>query len=152
MEFPEKPQYQNRRTRRRLGLGLAVVGMLVFLLGAKPEWFGMNISAVVGYVQVSVFSLGLFLMCLGGVILLNALWPKGERSILADIGMRLAFTGFVVAMASGMADVFGLGTRPLPETTTFFGYWQARGVLLGELIMIISFLMMFPWKVMNRGK
>jgi hypothetical protein len=152
MEFPEKPQYQNRRTRRRLGLGLAVVGMLVFLLGARPEWFGMNRSAVIGYVQVSVFTLGLFLMCLGGVILLNALWPKGERSILADIGMRLAFTGFVVAMASGMADVFGLGTRPLPETTTFFGYWQARGVLLGEIIMIISFLMMFPWKVLKRGE
>ena len=152
MQFPEKPQYQNRRMRRRLGMGLAVFGFALFLLGNRPDWFGLDRSDMIGYVQVSVFSLGLMFMCLGGVVLFNALWPKGERSILADLGMRLAFTGFVVAAISGMADVFGLGTRPLPETTTFFGYWQARGVLIGEIIMIISFLMMFPWKVFKRGE
>lgn len=152
MEFPQKPQIQNREMRRRLGFGLAVLGLLLFLLGTRPEWFGLDRSVVIGYVQVSVFSLGLLFLCVGGIILFNALWPNGERSILADLGMRLALTGFVVAMASGMADVFGLGTRPLPETTTFFGYWQSRGVLIGEIIMIVSFLMMFPWKVLKRGE
>jgi hypothetical protein len=152
MEFPEKPQYQNKKVRRRLGFGLVLLGFSLFLLGARPEWFGMNRSVVIGYVQVSVFSLGLMFMCIGGIVLFYALWPKGERSILADLGMRLALTGFVVAMVSGMADVFGLGTRPLPETTTFFGYWQARGVLIGQVIMIVSFLMMFPWKVFKRGE
>ena len=135
-----------------LGLIFSVIGIIIFLLGTRPEYFGLNISEVIGYVQVSVFSLGLFFLCVGGVVLLNALWPNGERSLVADIGMRLAFTGFVVAMVSGMADIFGLGTRPLPETTTFFGYWQSRGVLIGEITMIISFLMMFPWKVLKRGK
>ena len=56
------------------------------------------------------------------------------------------WTGFVIAMASGMADVFGLGTRPIATTTIFFGYWQARGVLAGEIVMAIGFLMMIPFR------
>ena len=152
MEAPQRPQVQRRTVRRRFGLGLAVLGMVFFVLGTKPEWFGMDRSIVIGYVQVTVFTFGLFLLCVGGIVLFRALWPEGERSILADIAMRLALTGFVIAAASGMADIFGLGTRPLPETTTFFGYWQARGVLIGEIVMIVSFLLMFPWKVLKRGE
>jgi hypothetical protein len=57
--------------------------------------------------------------------------------------VRVAWTGYVISLASAMADVFGLGTRPLPFTP-FFGYWQERGVLVGEVVIILGFLMMIP--------
>jgi hypothetical protein len=43
-----------------------------------------------------------------------------------------------------MADVFGLGTRPLPSVP-FFGYWQGTGVLIGEIVIVIGFVMMAPF-------
>jgi len=58
----------------------------------------------------------------------------------------LAWTGLIVAILSALADMIGVGTRPFPEFQIFFGYWQARGVIAGELIMIVGFLMMIPFK------
>lgn len=131
---------------KRTGIILTFLGLFFFLLGADPGLFGLDRSPVIGFVQVAVFSFGLLVLTLGGSITLNSLWPKGGRGILADIGLRLAWTGLVVALASGMADLFGLGTRPLTESTTFFGYWQARGVLIGEIIILLGFLLMLPFR------
>lgn len=140
-----QPKSANGSALRRLGIILTVVGLLTFLLGADPGFFGTDISPVIGFVQVTVFSFGLLVLCLGGTLSLNSLWPPGRRTIIADLGLRLAWTGLVIALTSGMADVFGVGTRPLTESSTFFGYWQARGVLLGEVIIILGFLMMIPF-------
>ena len=125
---------------------MTLIGFMTFLVGAVPQWFSLDQSEAIGFVQVSVFSFGLFLICLGGTTSLNSLWPSQWKSIVADIGTRLAWTGFVIALASGMADVFGLGTRPITQSTTYFGHWQALGVLVGEIVMVISFLMMIPYK------
>lgn len=141
-----QPKPANGAAPRRLGIILTIVGLLIFLIGADPGLFGTDISPVIGFVQVTVFSFGLFVLCLGGTLSLNSLWPPGRRTIIADLGLRLAWTGLVIALTSGMADVFGVGTRPLTETLTFFGYWQARGVLLGEIVIILGFLMMIPFR------
>lgn len=131
---------------RRIGLIFTGIGLLVFLIGAKPGWFGLDISVAIGVVQIGVFSLGLLLLCLGGTFTLHSLWPPHWRSIPADIGLRLAWSGLVMAIISGMADVLGLGTRPLTTSFTFFGYWQARGVVVGEILMLIGFFMMIPFQ------
>lgn len=136
----------NRINFRRLGLTLTSLGLALFLLGAKPGWFGLDRSEAVGFVQVGVFMLGLLLIALGGTFSLESLWPAGWKSIGADIGLRLVWTGFVAAMATGMADVFGLGTRPVTSGTPFFGFWQQRGVLLGQAVMLVGFLLMIPFK------
>ena len=44
-----------------------------------------------------------------------------------------------------MADLLGLGTSPLAAGYIYFGFWQARGVLIGEAIIFIGFLMMIPY-------
>lgn len=124
----EQIRKQNRVTLRRFGIGLTLLGLLVFAFGAEPSFFGLDRSDAVGFIQVGVFTFGLFLLCLGGSFSLVSLWPDNWKSISADIGLRLAWTGFVIAMAAGMADIFGLGTRSIATSTTFFGYWQARGV------------------------
>ncbi len=135
--------------RVRLGLSITVFGMLVFLVGAKPEWFNLDRSPVVGFVQIAVFLIGLALICVGGYIGLAALWGKGQRSIAADIGLRLISTGYVISVFTGMADVFGMGTQPLPAVP-FFGPWQARGVELGQLFIAVGFLMMIPFRASQK--
>jgi hypothetical protein len=134
--------------RIRIGLGLTIFGFIIFLLGARPSLFGLDRSPVIGFVQIGVFLVGLAIMCVGGYISMMALWNKETPSILADIGLRLVATGFVIAVFAGMADVFGFGSHPLPEVP-YFGGWQARGVEIGQAIIAIGFLFMIPYKQKN---
>lgn len=138
----------SKRLRTRLGVVITTLGFFLFSFGANPGWFGMDYSPVVGYVQIAVFIFGLLAICLGGVAILDVQWNGDQKSVLAEIGVRLVGTGFLLAAVSGFADVFGLGTRPFPFTP-FFGYWQARGVILGELVIIIGFLMMIPYSTLR---
>ncbi len=134
-------------TRLRTGLVMTLLGLFVFAVGAKPNWFGWDRSPVVGFVQISVFLIGLGIICAGGYAGLLALWDGDPRTILADIGVRLVGTGFVISVFSGMADVFGMGSQPLPGVP-YFGPWQATGVLIGQVIIALGFLMMMPYRRM----
>ena len=131
--------------RLRTGLAITLIGLFVFVVGAKPNWFGWDRSPVVGFVQIAVFLIGLGIICLGGWVGLTALWNGRPRTIVADIGLRLVGTGFVVSTFSGMADVFGMGSQPLPGVP-YFGPWQATGVLIGQVVIAIGFLMMIPYR------
>ena len=132
------------RVRVRFGLLLTLFGLLVFLIGARPALFGLDRSPVIGFVQIAVFLVGLAIVCIGGYIGLMSFWRNGDRTIAADIGPRLVATGYVVAVFSGMADVFGFGTRALP-LIPFFGPWQATGVQIGEVLITIGFLLLIPF-------
>jgi len=131
--------------RIRFSLIVAAIGLFIFVVGAKPGWFGWDRSRVVGFIQIAVFLIGLAMICGGGYIGLLALWGKGQRSILADIGSRLVSTGYVIAVFTGMADIFGLGTQPLPNVP-YFGPWQSGGVLIGQIVIAVGFLMMIPYR------
>ena len=143
MSISASPPTSSRRLRKRTGLAIALIGLVIFLLGAKPELFGLDRSPVVGFIQIEVFLAGLGLIGLGGYFAMEALWRDRERLVVTELGARLVGTGYVIALASGMADVLGLGTRPLPAVP-FFGYWQGRGVLIGQVVMLIGFVMMSP--------
>lgn len=140
------PPIINRVAPRRFGVGITIFGLVIFMIGAVPHWFGLDNSTAVGPVQIGVFSTGLILLTYGGTLTLGSLWPPYWRSIAADIGSRLAWTGLVMALAASLADVFGLGTRPLAYTTTFFGYWQARGVVIGQIVIGIGLALMIPFR------
>lgn len=129
--------------RVRLGLIIVIIGFLTFLLGAEPGMFNMDRSPVVGFVQIAVFLVGLAMLCVGGYISLNGLWNGKPKTIAADIGLRLVSTGYVIAAISGMADIFGFGSQTFPELP-YFGPWQARGVLVGEIVIAIGFLLLIP--------
>lgn len=144
-----KPVFPKNFTRRiRFGLTLTLVGLFVFLVGARPAWFGWDRSIVVGFIQIAVFLVGLALISLGGYISLMTFWRNGSRTIAADIGMRLVSMGYVIAVFSGMADVFGMGTQTLPEVP-FFGNLQSFGVQSGEAIIAIGFLLLIPYRKVN---
>jgi len=131
------------RVRLRFGLGVVIVGLLLFTLGADPGLFNLDRSPVVGFVQIAVLLVGLAMICIGGFTSLNTLWNGLEKSIIADIGYRLVATGYVVAAASGMADVFGFGSQPFPATP-YFGHWQAFGVIAGQILILLGFILMIP--------
>jgi len=133
------------RLRVRMGLFITIIGFLVFLIGVDPGLFGLDRSPVLGFVQIAVFLIGLAMICIGGYIGLNALWGGREKSIAADIGLRLVSTGYVIAVASGMADIFGLGNHPLPNVP-YFGRWQVAGVMIGEAIIAFGFLLIVPYR------
>jgi len=130
--------------RLRLGVGATILGLVIYLLGVDPGLFGMDRSPVMGFVQISVLLIGLAFMCLGGYITLNALWNGSQKSILADIGLRLVATGYLVAVASGMADILGFGNHPFPRIP-YFGPLQAIGVIIGEVSIAVGFLMIIPY-------
>lgn len=131
--------------RIRFSLIMVAIGSLIFVIGAKPNWLGWNRVAVVGFVQITVFLVGLALICLGGYIGISALWGKHERSIVADIGLRLVSTGYVITVFTGMADVFGMGAQPVPDDP-YFGPWQAAGVVIGQIVIAVGFLMLIPYQ------
>ena len=133
------------RFRVRLGLSVTLLGFIVFLVGARPGLFFLDRSPVVGFIQIAVFLVGLALICVGGYISLMVCWQNSQRTIAADIGQRLVATGYVIAVFSGMADVFGLGTRPPPDYVPYFGPLQAIGVEIGQAIIVVGFLLQVPF-------
>lgn len=143
-----KPRNGINHLRVRIGLTITILGLLIYILGADPAIFGLDRSPVTGFVQIAVFLVGLGIMCMGGYITLNALWNGMPKSIAADIGLRLVSTGFVIAVASGMADVFGFGNHPFPNIP-YFGPVQAIGVMIGEGVIALGFLMIIPYPRKN---
>ncbi len=138
---PVKKPYSRRRIRT--GLVITLAGLLLFLVGARPGFFGIDRSPVIGFIQIAVFLVGLALVCLGGYMSLMALWKDRQTSISADIGLRLVATGYVIAVFAGMADMFGFGSHPLPGIP-YFGPWQARGVEIGQAVIALGFLLIIP--------
>ena len=136
---------QPSAARLRAGLVTSLIGLFVVAVGAKPDWFGWDRSPVVGFVQIAAFLLGLGVICVGGYLGLLGLWKGKPRTIVADIGLRLVSTGYVISVFAGMADVAGMGSQPLPGPP-YFGPWQAMGVLTGEIVMAAGFLMLVPYR------
>lgn len=133
------------RPRVRIGLGVTFFGFFSFVLGADPGLVYLNRSPATGYLQILVFLGGLLIICLGGYLALAALWNGYEKTIIADIGLRTVATGYVIAVGSGMADLIGFGSHVYP-ITPYFGPLQEGGVVLGEAVIAIGFLLLIPYR------
>jgi len=147
-EQATSPQLSFSRRRVRMGLTLTLFGFLVFLLGARPSVFGLDRSPIIGFVQIAVFLVGLAIVCIGGYLSLLALWKDRRPTIAAEIGMRMVTTGYVISVFTGMADIFGFGSHPLPGVP-YFGGLQAGGVMFGQAAIIIGLTLMIPFQPGN---
>jgi len=137
-------------SRSYVSILATILGLLIFVIGAKPDWFGWDRSPVVGFVQIAVFLAGLAIICLGGYIGLLTLWWGRERTIMSDIGTRLVGTGYVIAVFAGLADIFGMGSQSFPQVP-YFGPWQASGVLIGQGIIALGFLLFIPFSPQKKS-
>lgn len=137
--------YRNGNGRLRMATGVVtlLLGFFIFLVGSGPWLFGLDRSPITGVVQIVVFMIGLGLICIGGYVSLASLWNGYQKTIAADIGLRLVGTGYVIALASGMADIFGFGSQPLPFLP-HFGTLQAAGVMVGQAVIGLGFILMIP--------
>ncbi|NJN79521.1 MAG: hypothetical protein HC797_03115 [Anaerolineales bacterium] len=79
----------------------------------------------------------------------HALWWNLNRTIISDIGSRLVSTGYVFTVFAGLADIFGMGSHPFPQVP-YFGPWQATGVLIGQGIIALGFLLLIPFQVKHK--
>lgn len=130
--------------RVRVGLAMVVFGYLIFLLGARPSLFNLDRSRVIGFVQISVFLIGLGIIVMGSYLTLNAFWRNAKKTIAADLGSRVISTGYVICVFTAMADIFGLGSHRLPNV--FFGPLQARGVAIGMATIALGFLLLIRYR------
>ncbi|MCB2209413.1 hypothetical protein KQH62_00840 [bacterium] len=140
------PPFPKRKIR--IGLMMAIFGYITFLVGARPGLFNLDRSRVIGFVQISVFLIGLGIIVMGSYITLNSLWPQGKKTIAADIGSRLASTGYVICVFTSMADIFGLGSHRLPNV--FFGPLQAQGMAIGMATIGVGFVLMIRYNPSKR--
>lgn len=145
------PKTKHPIKRMRTGLALTLLGMSIFILGARPSWFGLDFSPVIGFVQIAVFEIGLAFICIGGYLALASLWNHNPISIAADIGLRMVCTGYVISVFSGMADVFGFGSHALPGVP-YFGPLQALGVVIGQVFIGLGFILVIPYHRRNKPR
>jgi hypothetical protein len=107
--------------------------------------FGLDRSPYIGFVQTATFSTGLAFICLGGYLSFRACQLIDRiQSLAQDVGIRLVATGYLITLISAMADVFGFGTQSWPALP-FFGPRQAAGVVVGEIIIAIGFILYMPF-------
>lgn len=145
---PEKSQDDyilNFRKRLRLYLVLTFIGFIIFLLGLRPDIFQMDRSPVTGFIQITVSIIGLGILCLGGYLSMRYLWQGKPLSIAAEIGIRFISTGLVIAIFSSLADFFGFGSHPYPESLPYLGEWQVRGIEIGINTITLGFILMIPF-------
>ncbi len=133
------------KKRLRLNLIITFIGFIIFVLGIRPDLFQLDRSPVTGFIQVSVSVLGLGILCLGGYLSMRHLWRGNKLNIAAEIGMRFISTGLVIAIFSAVADFFGFGSHPYPESLPYLGEWQVLGIEIGEYIIALGFFLMIPF-------
>ena len=141
MPNPPLTAKQVRWVRR--WMTLALVGLLIFLIGINPGLLGMNRSPAVGFVQVGVWLTGLAILLLGAYAALRVVRNGRQTTLLNDVGLRLAATGYVVAAAASLADFIGIGSHTIRALV--FGKIQVAGLTIGVLFMVIGLMLYWPW-------
>jgi hypothetical protein len=122
----------------RFGAALVGLGFVIFLLGIFPEYFSLDLTRGFGLLQITTFLSGLSLMTTGAYTYMYATRHRAmPRRLREDIGIRLMLTGIVIAWATGLADVVGIGTH-FGQQRPFFGPVQAWGVSVGVMLIIIG--------------
>lgn len=138
------PLYRPSRQRSYFSLFITLLGLVIFLIGIRPGLFGLDRSPVMGFIQIATFTIGLGIIAIGGYFGLSGFWKNRARTIAADIGSRLVATGYVIVVFAAMADIFGFGTQVRPQLP-HFGPWQATGVEIGQVIILVGFLLLIPY-------
>ena len=119
-------------------------GLALFALGLQPQWFGLDHSPVIGYLQVVVFLFGLGCVVTATYVLEKLMRRTHQPvTIREDVGARLAATGYVLLAVSSTADLIGLGSHPLPGSP-HLGRLQSIGLLVGMAMIVIGFVMHHP--------
>ncbi len=137
--------------RMSLSLLLAGGGVGAFALGVHPEWLGLATTPEVGFLQIVFMVTGMGVYTGAAIAALRLLWRGRKWSLVAQIGARLMATGYVAFAVSVMADILGLGSQTWPQSA-HFGAVQHDGMLVGEGVMALGLLLMYPYRRYVKGE
>jgi len=140
MPNPPLTPRQIRWVRRLMTVTL--LGLLVFFIGLNPDLLGMNRSPAVGFVQVGVWLAGLAVLLLGAYGALRVVRNGRPTTLLNDVGLRLAATGYVIASAASLADFIGIGSHTIRALV--FGKIQVAGLVVGVLLIVVGLVLYYP--------
>lgn len=146
---PLDPEFYSEEavdTRSIFGLVIAIIGTVLIILSAKPEWFGQNRSSVIGFIQLLVMLFGIAMLSIGAFVAVNSLWGKSEKSIVADFGSRFISTGYVISLFAGLSDIFASAISGSDSKSPQFGPYEQMGLETGMLVILVGVLMMIPYK------
>jgi hypothetical protein len=119
-----------------LGIAVAVLGGVIAFMGLFPGVIGLDQAKGVGLFQMTVILLGFSLLISGAVWFVQANYYHGHPLTLGqEIGVRLSMTGLIIAIASGYADILGIGSHPpFGEERTLLGTVQVVGLVGGFVV------------------
>ncbi|NLG41474.1 MAG: hypothetical protein GX544_07195 [Chloroflexi bacterium] len=140
--------YNFPHTQIRAGLTLTLLGLLVLIVGLRPDLFGLDRGLYIGFTQIIMILIGIASLTIGANSAFNAFWSCTNKTLLADIGARLIMTGYVICAFTALADAFGFGTNPPPEV--ILGALQSRGVVIGLIVILAGLLMKIRWHADRR--
>jgi MFS family permease len=122
---------------------LILLGLFVYFYDKAPWLSPLHRSPLAGPLEIAVILVGLGMVSLVGALGLTRPWKKQSKSFAYDVGVRLVVTGYLMAFISALADYIGVGAH---HKLPYFGPLQTAGVILGEAVIAIGFLMMFPYQ------
>lgn len=127
-------KHQTRRIQNVVGLSLLLVGLILGGISLTAEFLGLDFTPGFGMVQMLQLLLALTSLTIAGFVFLRQQRPENApRSLQADIGIRLAATGLVFSVISGLSDLLGIGTHVAANdfARPFVGPLQLGGIALG---------------------
>lgn len=115
----------------QFGIALGTLGAMLTLMGLFPGITGLEPTLGIGLVQVFVIVLGLSVLLVGGLFYVKFAFYAFEPNTLAQqIAVRLALSGIVFMVLTGLADVFGFGSNPrIPGSDIVIGPLQTIGLI-----------------------
>lgn len=133
----------------QVAIAIAVLGGVLAFMGLFPGVIGLDVAAGVGLFQISVILVGFTLLILGAIWFVQTnYYPHREQTLMQEIGVRLSLTGLMVAYASGLSDILGIGSHPpFGDQRMFLGTWQITGLVGGFVVAslgVIIFALLGP--------
>lgn len=126
----------------QIGIIVALTGGVATFVGFFPGVMGLDNAAGVGFFQIMVVLIGFALIILGAYLFVQATYYYGaDHNFAQQIATRLSLTGLILSLASGLADVLGIGSNPfIGDQRGYFGTVQFIGMFGGFVIASIGVL------------
>jgi hypothetical protein len=124
----------------QFGIALGTLGAMLILMGLFPGITGIRPTTTIGIIQIVTILAGFSLLILGALIYVKFIFYAAQDNNLSQqVGVRLAFTGLVLAAICGLADVLGFGSNLREQNSDFLlGPFQAFGVIGSFLVASIG--------------
>ncbi|RMF81763.1 MAG: hypothetical protein D6737_04060 [Chloroflexi bacterium] len=125
----------------QFGIALGALGIMLTLMGLFPGMTGIQPTLGFGVLQIVTILTGLGFLLLGAIIYVKFTFYVAQPSNLAQqIGLRLAFTGYIFSSLAGLADVLGFGSHTAGEVI-LLGPLQASGIIGGFVVSSLGILL-----------